>query len=47
MSFIFFHKTKEQEGRTGPDWGVPVGGGRMWEKAWEGEYGANIVYTCM
>jgi hypothetical protein len=32
--FFFFYKTREQEGRTGPVWGlVPVGVGRMWEKS--------------
>jgi hypothetical protein len=26
---------------------VPVGGGRMWGyRVWEGEHGANTVYTC-
>jgi hypothetical protein len=22
-------------------------GGRLWGRTWEGEYGANTVYTCM
>jgi hypothetical protein len=31
MSFFpfFFYKIREQEGRTGPARGVPVGGGRL------------------
>jgi hypothetical protein len=49
--FFFFYKTGEQEGRTGLVWDgggwyqCEEGGGR--ERAWEGEYGANTVYTWM
>jgi hypothetical protein len=33
MTFFFFHKIREQEGRTGPLWRLlPVRGGRMWAK---------------
>jgi hypothetical protein len=39
-----FYKNKVQEGKTGPVWElVPVGGGRYKE----GEYGGNIMYTCV
>jgi hypothetical protein len=49
MSYFFFYKIGEQEGRAGP----VLGGWYQWE--WEGgrekggggEYGANTVYTCM
>jgi hypothetical protein len=49
--FFFFYKIGEQECRTGPvlgggGWYQCEGGGGG-ERAWEGEYGANIVYTCM
>jgi hypothetical protein len=32
MSFFFFYKIREKEGRTGPAWGafIPVGGRRRW-----------------
>jgi hypothetical protein len=36
MTFLFFYKIREQEGRTGSVWGaglVPVEGERRWEKA--------------
>jgi hypothetical protein len=34
--------------RTSPAWEVGTGeGGESGERAWEGEYGANTVYTCM
>jgi hypothetical protein len=43
-----FFKNREQEGKTGHVWGMtPVGGGRYKERVWEGEYGENIMYTCM
>jgi hypothetical protein len=35
MSFFFFYKIEEQEGRIGPAWGwglISLGEGRMWEK---------------
>jgi hypothetical protein len=48
MSFVFFYKVGEQEGRTGPFWGFGTSRrGRMWEKSVRGEHGANTVYTCM
>jgi hypothetical protein len=45
----FLNKIGEQEGRTGFIWGVGTSGkgedvGRRME---EGEYGADIVYTCI
>jgi hypothetical protein len=44
----FFWKNGEQEGKTGTMCGViPVGGAGYKERVWEGEYGTNIVYTCM
>jgi hypothetical protein len=42
--FVVSSKIKEQEGRIGS---ASVGGGRGGERAWEGEYGANTVYTRM
>jgi hypothetical protein len=51
MSFFFFYKIGEQEGQTGPAWGVrwlvPVGEGGGGERMQESEYGANTVYTGM
>jgi hypothetical protein len=26
---------------------IPVGGGGYKKKMWEGEYGGNIIYSCM
>jgi hypothetical protein len=49
MSFFFFHKIREQEDGTDPAWtgcGVPVGGGRLWGRMWEGEYGTSAVFAC-
>jgi hypothetical protein len=49
MSFFFFYKIKEQEGRPGPAWGE----GYQWvgeeygERVKEGEYSTNTVYTCI
>jgi hypothetical protein len=43
-----FFKNREHEGKTGLVWGLaPVGGGRYKERMWEGEYGRNILYSCM
>jgi hypothetical protein len=44
MSFFFFHKTREQDLSRGL---VAVGRGGGEKRAWEGEYGANTVYSCM
>jgi hypothetical protein len=47
MTYFFIYRTREQEGGTGPAWGlVPVGGGGGGERMKEGEYGANIASTC-
>jgi hypothetical protein len=41
-------KNEGQEGKTGSVWGLaPVGGGGYQERVWEGEYGGNIMYSCM
>jgi hypothetical protein len=49
MSFflllLLLYKIGEYEGRTG-GWYQWEEGGRR-EMAWDGEYGANTVYTCM
>jgi hypothetical protein len=43
-----FFKNREQEGKTGPVWGlVPVGGGRLMERVWEDKCGENIMYSCI
>jgi hypothetical protein len=43
MTLLFF-KNREQEGKTGPVWGlVPVGGGKHKERVYKGEYGRNIM----
>jgi hypothetical protein len=43
-----FFKNRGQEGKIGPVWGLLLmGGGRYKERAWESEYGRNIMYTCM
>jgi hypothetical protein len=50
MSFVFFYKIREQEGRKIPACGKVVGTRereRRGERAWEGEYSANTVYTYM
>jgi hypothetical protein len=40
-----FFKNREQEGKTGPVWGLAaVGRGGYKERVWEGEYG-GILYT--
>jgi hypothetical protein len=47
MTF-FFNKNQEQEGKTGPVWGLvwwEAGGFKA--RMWEGEYGGNITHTCM
>jgi hypothetical protein len=44
---FFFYEIREQEGRTGPAREVPVGGVNVRKRVLEGEYGVNIVYTCM
>jgi hypothetical protein len=42
------YKNREQEGKTGPVWGVGMSrGGRYKERVWEGEYGRNIMYSWM
>jgi hypothetical protein len=49
-NFSFLLQIREQEGGTDPAWGAggTVGeGGEDREGAWEGEHGANTVYTCM
>jgi hypothetical protein len=41
--FFFLNKNREQEGKTGPVWGlVPVGRERIQGKGSEGEYHGNI-----
>jgi hypothetical protein len=46
--FIFFSKTGEQEGKTGPVWAVGTSGKEgCRERVCEGEYGANTWYICM
>jgi hypothetical protein len=49
MSFFFFYKIREQEGKTGPVVGVATSksGGDGGERVWEGEYGTNTVCTCI
>jgi hypothetical protein len=48
MSFFSFQKIREQEGGSGPAFGIGTSGrGRRWVKCVENEYGANTVYTCM
>jgi hypothetical protein len=43
---LFFFKNEEQEGKTGPVWGLEPGRGHKgWVK--EGEYSGNIMYSCM
>jgi hypothetical protein len=42
---IFFYKNGVQEGKTGPVWGVGTRG--RGEDIKNGEYGGNIVYTCV
>jgi hypothetical protein len=46
---FFFCKTGEQEGKTGSVCGVDTShrGVEYKEKGWKGEYGNNIVYTCI
>jgi hypothetical protein len=46
QKFIIFYRNREQEGKTGPVWGVGT--------TWEGEdiregytYGITIMYSCM
>jgi hypothetical protein len=47
--FFFVYKIRGQEVRTGSAWGLgtSVQEERGGERVWEGEYGANTVYTCM
>jgi hypothetical protein len=46
MSLFFFYKIREQEGGTGPVWGIGTSGRE--EEVGKGcECGANTVYTCM
>jgi hypothetical protein len=50
MSLFFIYKIGEEGGRTrGLVWGswYEWEGGEGGESAWEGEYSANTVYTCM
>jgi hypothetical protein len=48
MSFLFFNKNREQEGKPGPIWGwAAVWWGGYKERGSEGEYGENILYMCM
>jgi hypothetical protein len=43
----FFQKWRIKS-KIGPVWGlVPVRRGGYKEKVWEGEYGRNIMYSCM
>jgi hypothetical protein len=43
-----FLKNGKQEGKTDLVWGlVPVGCGECKERVQEGEYGGNIMYSCM
>jgi hypothetical protein len=48
LNVIFFlhknHRTGEWN-RSSLGWLVPVAGGGGGERVWEGEYGANTVYT--
>jgi hypothetical protein len=51
MSFLFSF-TKSENRRvehvlTGVGGLAPVGAGRMWERAWEGEYNADRMYIWM
>jgi hypothetical protein len=41
-----FLKNEEQEGKTGPVWGLGPGGGYK-ERVKEGECDGNIMYSCM
>jgi hypothetical protein len=44
---VSFFKNGGQEDKTGPVWGlVAVGEGDVW-KGVGGEYGGNIMYSCM
>jgi hypothetical protein len=48
MSFFSFTKLENRRAEQVLPMGlVPVGGGKMWEMAWEGGYSANTVYTCI
>jgi hypothetical protein len=48
MLFFFFHKIGKQATCRDKNRLVPVGEGRRGrERVWEGEYGANTMYTCM
>jgi hypothetical protein len=41
-------KNREQEGKSGPIWGlVPVGEEGSKERVLEGECGGNSMYSCM
>jgi hypothetical protein len=43
-----FFKNSGQEDKIGPVWGlIPVGGGMIQGKGVGGEYGRNIMYSCM
>jgi hypothetical protein len=42
ISFFFFYKSKNRRVEE-----VPVRGREGGERAWESEYSANNVYTCM
>jgi hypothetical protein len=44
----FFFQSGGQAGKTGPVWGLaPVGGRRIKGKGVGGEYGGNVMYSCM
>jgi hypothetical protein len=46
-SVFFFYKIRELEGRTDPVYWYQWEQGECGERAWEGEYSANTVYTCV
>jgi hypothetical protein len=47
-TLFFFSKNGEQEGKTGPVWGVgTVGAGSVQESMKESEYGENNLCNCM
>jgi hypothetical protein len=45
--FFFFYKIGEQKGGTGPVWGLVRGRGKMWGKGTGGEYGGNMMDSCL
>jgi hypothetical protein len=47
MSFFSFIKLEKRRQNRSCLGGWYLGSGRSGERAWEGEYNANSVYTCM